>query len=230
MLDLLRQGMKNLQPVDYWRAAAYRAEAAVLLAFTDEPDPQLILTRRADHLKSHRGEVALPGGKRDAEDSSFIVTALRESHEEIDLPPQAVEVLGELDPMVTRFSVKVTPVVGIIAPDTVLTPNPDELDSIFRVPLSFFLRDERTRTDRGTVNGHSVAVPCWHWQGYDIWGVTAIILVNFMNRVLGQNICTGVELLAKQTQGQIMPEEWLTDEDKQKLQQSHQQPPKQLCD
>ncbi len=214
MINRLRQGMENLQPVDYWRETTFRTEAAVLLAFTNEPEPQLILTRRADHLKSHRGEVALPGGKVDASDQNFIATALRESQEEIALYPDDVEVLGELDPMVTRFGVKVMPVVGIVAPDVKLAPNPDELDSIFRVPLSFFLRDERLRTDRGTVNGHTVAVPCWQWQEYEIWGVTAIILVNFMNRVMGQSISTGVEALAQYTQGQIMPEEWLTDEDK----------------
>ncbi|HNI37342.1 MAG TPA: CoA pyrophosphatase [Pseudomonadales bacterium] len=105
--------MKTLQPVNYWSEATFRGEAAVLLAFTDEPETQLILTRRADHLKSHRGEVALPGGKIDKTDRDFIATALRESHEEIALPPTAVEVLGELDPMVTRFGVKVVPVVGV---------------------------------------------------------------------------------------------------------------------
>ena len=218
MLKEMRQGLIDLQPVDHWGEASFRLEAAVLLAITDEAEPHLILTRRADHLKSHRGEVALPGGKIDPTDESFIAAALRESHEEINLQPSAVEVLGELDPMVTRFGVKVTPVVGIISPDIILTPNLDELDSIFRVPLAFFLRDERMRTDRGLVSGHSVAVPCWQWRDgekcYEIWGVTAIIIVNFMNRVLGQNISTGVELLAQKTEGLIMPEDWLTDDDR----------------
>lgn len=213
MLARLRQQMADLQPVDHWRETSFRSAAAVLLALTDEPQPQLVLTRRAAHLKTHRGEVALPGGKIDPTDASVVAAALRESEEEIALPPSAVEVLGELDPMVTRLGVKVTPVVGIIPPVIALTPNPDELDSIFRVPFEFFLRDERSRTDRGTVNGHSVAVPCWHWQGYEIWGVTAIILVNFMNRVLGQHISTGIEQLAQKTNGRITPADWLSDPD-----------------
>lgn len=206
---VLREQVAQLEPVDHWQATQFRSEAAVLLAITDEPEPQLILTRRADHLKSHRGEVALPGGKIDPEDTSFIQTALRESQEEIGLDPAAVEVLGHLDPMVTRFGVKVTPVVGLVPPEVALQPNPDEIDSLFRVPLAFFLRDERLRTDRGTVNGHSVAVPCWGWQGYEIWGVTAIILVNFMHRVLGKHIATGIEQLAQKTDGRILPGDWL---------------------
>ncbi len=209
MLEQLRTRLNSLQPVDHWQATSFRSEAAVLMAFTDEPDTQLILTRRADHLKSHRGEVALPGGKIDPEDTSFIETALRESQEEIGLDPSSVDVLGNLDPMVTRFGVKVTPVVGIVPANVSLRANPDEIDSIFRVPLRFFLRDERLRTDRGSVNGHSVAVPCWGWQGYEIWGVTAIILVNFMNRVLGAQMDTGIETLAQKTNGQILPADWL---------------------
>lgn len=209
MITLLRQQLRQLVPVDHWAHAHTGPEAAVLLAFTRETDPCLILTKRAEHLSSHRGEVALPGGMIDPQDESVIATALRESLEEIALEPDRVEVLGQLDPMVTRFGVKVTPVLGLISPDEELVANPNELDSVFRVPLSFLVRDERLRTDRGTLNGHSVAVPCWEWQGYHIWGVTAIILVNFMNRVLGLSIDTGIEKLAQATGGNITPQHWL---------------------
>lgn len=212
MIDELRQRIQLLSPVDYWADGHHGPQAAVLLALTREADPQIILTKRAEHLKNHRGEVALPGGMIDDADETVFATALRESHEEIALHPDQVEILGHLDAMVTRFGVKVTPVVGLVAADVVLEPNPDELDSVFLVPLSFFLRDERLRTDRGTVNGHSVAVPCWEWEGYHIWGVTAIILVNFMNRVLGKSIDTGIEALAKNTGGRITPADWVRDD------------------
>ncbi len=212
MINDLRQRIQLLTPVDHWAEAHRGPEAAVLLALTDEAEPHIILTKRAEHLKNHRGEVALPGGMVDPGDDSFFTTALRESHEEIALLPSLVEVLGHLDPMVTRFGVKVTPVLGLISPDVILEANPDELDSVFRVPLSFFLRDERLRTDRGTVNGHSVAVPCWEWEGYHIWGVTAIILVNFMNRVLGMTIDTGIEALARETGGRITPADWVRED------------------
>jgi 8-oxo-dGTP pyrophosphatase MutT (NUDIX family) len=209
MIEQLRQRIHGLTPIDYWAGTHEGPEAAVLLALTTEADPHIILTKRAEHLKNHRGEVALPGGMIDPEDDSLVATALRESMEEIALEPCCVEVLGHLDSMVTRFGVKVTPVLGLISPDLELVANPDELDSVFRVPLSFFIKDERLRTDCGTVNGHAVAVPCWNWQGYHIWGVTAIILVNFMNRVLGLSIDTGIEKLALLTGGRITPQDWV---------------------
>ena len=209
LLQQLRAGFHDLSPLDYWHEQSWRAEAAVLLAFTREADPQLVLTKRSMRLSSHKGEVALPGGKIDPTDRDVIETALREAEEEVFLPRERVEVLGHLDPMVSRFGVKVTPVVGLIEPEQALSPNYDELDSIFKVPLSFFVADKRLRTDRGTVSGFEVAVPAWQWQQYEIWGVTAVIMVNFMNRVLGANISTGIEQLAQETDGRVTPKDWI---------------------
>lgn len=167
----------------------YPSQAAVLIALTDDPqDPEIILTQRAAHLSSHAGQVAFPGGKRDLEDSSLLHTALRESQEEIGLEPGAVEVLGAMPPSTTRWDVRVTPYVGIIPASTRFTPNLGELDSIFQVPLSYFLEgDRRARTDMFDRDRHFWA-PAYMYQGYEIWGFTAGLLVDFLNSTFNAGI------------------------------------------
>lgn len=165
----------------------YPSQAAVLIALTDDPDdPEFILTQRASHLSSHAGQVAFPGGKWERDDRSLMQTALRESQEEIGLEPSLVEVLGAMPMSTTRWDVQVTPYVGIVPANVSLTPNPGELDSIFRVPLSYFIgEDRRARTD--LFNRGSWA-PAYLYQGYEIWGFTAGILVQFLNRTFDAGI------------------------------------------
>ena len=158
--------------------------AAVLLALTDEPDPQVILTLRSQQLSSHSGEVSLPGGRWDETDPSLRYTALRETHEEIGLPAEEVRILGPLWTRSTRWQIQVTPWLGVVPPNAVLTPNPGELDAIFHVPLSFFLEDPRVRTDRITIDNTRVYLPAYEYQGYEIWGFTAGVLTEFLVRVL----------------------------------------------
>ncbi|MBN3564007.1 CoA pyrophosphatase [Aliamphritea spongicola] len=156
-------------------------EAAVLVALTKSDDPQVVLTRRTMHLSSHGGEVAFPGGKKDFEDADLLTTALREAHEEVGLPPERVEVLGVLSQAMSKHGLRVTPYVGLIDPDTDLTPNPAELDEIFTVPLRFFLEDKRHRTDAFKYRGKTHYVPAYEYQGNIIWGLTACILVELLN-------------------------------------------------
>ena len=110
-------------------------QAGVLVAITDEIDPHLLLTRRADHLSTHSGEVAFAGGKRDDTDPDIIFTALREAHEEINLASCDVTVVGQLDQVISRFGYVVTPIVGVIPADTQFTANLDELDAVFKLSL-----------------------------------------------------------------------------------------------
>lgn len=153
------------------------AEAAVLVAITEEDEPELILTLRARHLNSHSGEVAFAGGKKDDTDASLIGTALREANEEIGLESDQVTVIGQLDQVVSRYGYLVTPVVGLIPPDVALTANPDELDSVFKVPLDFFLsRDPDEYFERG-----SFSIPTYYFGEYRIWGLTAMMIVEMMN-------------------------------------------------
>jgi len=209
LIQQLRSRLKIYQPVDRWADnSLHKGEAAVLIAVTNAARPEIILTKRSEDLSSHKGEVALPGGRIDPTDQDIIQTALRESHEEVGLQPQDVEVLGQLDPMVTRFGMKVTPVVGLVPEHIILTANPIELDAVFKVPLEFLLRDQRLRTDIGTIGGHKVQVPCWRYEQYEIWGVTAVILVMLMNKVFDRGINTGMDQIELLSDGKWVPQDW----------------------
>ncbi len=159
-------------------------EAAVLIAITDcNHSPAMVLTRRASHMNSHAGEVAFPGGKVEPTDDDLIVTALRESYEEIGLPIDAVDILGGLSSATSKFGLQVTPFIGVIPQDVVLQANEDELDSIFHVPLQFFLDNEPSNDHEVSFRGIDYVVPCYRYEGYVIWGLTAYFIGDFLNRV-----------------------------------------------
>ena len=181
MLQQLLQRLPN-------DSAQHKADAAVLMAMTREDIPRLILTQRAAHLKSHAGEVAFPGGKRDKTDSSLIYTALREAQEEIALNPQDVEVVGELGIFTSRVGIKVKPIIGLLDDIPQLTPSPDEIDSIFTVPLEVFLQQKPNYQHKIKYMGLSIPVPSFNHEGYVIWGLTGFMIVEFMRRVYDADI------------------------------------------
>ena len=163
-------------------------KAAVLIAITDEDNPKIIYTLRSNKVSSHQGEVSFPGGMQEESDMSLIMTALRESEEEIGLPQNCVEILGSLDTMVSRFNVSVTPFVGVIPGGVELNTTSQEIEACFRVPLSFLLKDKRYRNDEVSRNGETFYMPAYKYSSYVIWGLTAMITVNFLNRALDAKI------------------------------------------
>lgn len=188
MLSQLRDNLQSGSTLDEKRGEFPR-HAAVLIALTDnELAPSVILTRRADHLNNHSGEVALPGGKWEQEDESLLVTALRESQEEIGLAPDLVEVVATLPAAQTWQGVEVTPYVGVVPEQLDLTVNRNELDAIFTVPLQFFLDDVRSRTDIFPRTNGVVWSPAYDFEGFEIWGFTARLMLNFLNEGLGAGL------------------------------------------
>lgn len=187
MLTLVREKLSALPRVP--EPPANEDFAAVLLAITrNEAEPALLLTQRAQHMNSHSGEVALPGGKWERHDINLEQTALRETWEEVGLKPDAVEVMASLPTVVTGQGVSVAPYVGLIDEGVSLTANEDELDAMFYVPLRFFLEDRRIRTDIFNRNvGHNWA-PAYDFQGYEIWGFTAHLVASFLNRIVDAGI------------------------------------------
>jgi 8-oxo-dGTP pyrophosphatase MutT (NUDIX family) len=168
-------------------------EAGILVPVTRDPqNPSIILTRRAQHMNTHKGQVAFPGGKFDEEDDTIEQTALRECHEEIGVAPDQIQVIGALSQVVSLHGIRVTPYVGLVDADVKLTPNLDELDSIFKVPTRFFHQAEPTRRDKMTYKGMALSVPSYdfHSEGenYEIWGLSAIVVVELMNLAFETNI------------------------------------------
>ncbi len=183
--DMIEHIHKQLRAHNPRRLNISAPEAAVLIPITrSSTDPEIVFTRRATRLNTHGGEVAFPGGKRDPCDPDLVHTALRESHEEIGLRGDQVNVLGSTGEVVSRFGIKVTPFVGVIDPNVELVANPDELDRIFRVPVSYFLEQDRLRIDQLRYRGVVFQVPAWQFEEYTIWGLTAIMLVEFLNVTL----------------------------------------------
>lgn len=156
--------------------------AAVLVAITDRPEPGLILTTRHDDLRTHAGQVAFPGGRIDPGETP-VQAALREAQEELALDPAEVAIFGEADRYRTVTGYCVTPVVGLVAPDLALTPNPAEVAGWFEAPLDFVLDPANQRRMSAEFRGRTRHYYQIDWQDRRIWGATAAMLVNLARRI-----------------------------------------------
>lgn len=152
----------------------------------------VLLTQRADHMSTHSGQIAFPGGKVDPQDADRPATALRETQEEVGLHPRHVQVIGELPVYVTGSAFWVTPVIALVSPDFDLTPNADEVQDVFEVPLNFLMNPAHHRRHAFEWQG---AQRQWFSMPYQerriaadgqdvlverfIWGATAAMLRNF---------------------------------------------------
>lgn len=153
------------------------AQAAVLIAITDESDPKVLLTRRSLYLSNHAGEVSFPGGKRDPQDTSNIVVALREAYEETALNPFDVQLIGDLPMQKARNGMLVKPVVGLIPPEVQLTPQPSEIDRIFFASLSSLMNAPPIPYEVRYAH-QSLYFPSMRVENEIVWGLTARMLVS----------------------------------------------------
>lgn len=156
--------------------------AAVLIAVTDRAEPGLILTVRREHMRTHAGQVAFPGGRVDA-DEDATGAALREAHEELLLDPGAVELVASIEPYRTVTGYHVTPVIGVIPPDLPLTPHEDEVADWFEAPLAFLLDPANQQLKSALFQGQTRHYYEIIWNERRIWGATAAMIVNLSRRL-----------------------------------------------
>ena len=162
--------------------AKAEVEAAVLIAITDRPEPGVILTVRREHLRTHAGQIAFPGGRIDLGEDA-VAAALREAHEEVLLPPDAVEVVGAIESYRTVTGYVVTPVLGVIPPNVALQPHEHEVADWFEAPLGFVLDPANQRRVSALFAGQTRHYYEIMWNDRRIWGATAAIIVNLSRRL-----------------------------------------------
>ncbi|MDR3497624.1 MAG: CoA pyrophosphatase [Parvibaculum sp.] len=179
------RGDGDLQPLEWAAreaAPALRA-AAVLVPVIEYPEgPRVLLTRRADHLGTHSGQVAFPGGKIEPGETPA-AAALREADEEVGLKSSFVEVAGYLDTYETGTGFRILPVVGFVRPGFTLTVHDGEVAEVFEVPLSFLMNPKNHERHKATWRGREREYYAMPYNGHYIWGATAGMLKNMYDRI-----------------------------------------------
>ena len=155
-------------------------DAAVLIALVTRPGGvNVLLTKRAAHLKIHPGQISFPGGKRDVNDLDIVATALREANEETGLQAANVQILGQLPIHRTMTGFKITPIIGWVQHWWDIQPNPGEVEEVFEVPLQHVLHLPNFQVQSRHWAGHNRNYYVVPYGPYYIWGATARILRGF---------------------------------------------------
>ena len=156
--------------------------ASVLVPIVLRERPTVLLTLRTQHMSSHSGQIAFPGGKQDSDDEDLLTTAIREAYEEVGLPPQFVQVLGTLPVHVTGTGFSITPVVALVEQGFSIVRNVNEVDEVFEVPLEFLMNPVNHRRHALELDGKRrewLSMPYHDGQTERfIWGATAGMLRN----------------------------------------------------
>ena len=158
--------------------------AVLLLLWPQGGSLYFVLTRRASDLRGHSGQISLPGGRCDPEDSDHTATALRETGEELGIAASEVQVLGRLDSIyIPPSNFMVRPVVGALPAPPCFQPQAAEVAEVLQLPLALLFDPQRKRESLQIRNGRSLRIPWYAFGGQMVWGATAMLLSEFEGRL-----------------------------------------------
>ena len=172
------------ESVHTYRHSSKLKESAVLIPLVElDNELHVVLTVRAKHLKHHAGQISFPGGKYEKSDPSIIHTALRETHEEIGINTDTIEIIGQLKDYQTVTGYNVVPIVGFINSPMTYSIDQNEVSEIFHVPFHHFLQSDSHFSLPIERNGTVFQVNFIPFQDYNIWGATAGMLKDLVNHI-----------------------------------------------
>src|SRR5829696_4029116 len=203
-LDDWREVYEGFSPVDLKTGerrprvpppdADSRRAAVLVPILVEGEDARVVYTVRKDDLADHAGQISFPGGSIESGDGSLLETALREAEEEIDLSPDLVEVIGELEEMyIPPSNFRVSPFVGLLPPEAEFVLAPDEVEEIFTVSLNELMSPETLRRVPWRRDGRDYQVPIFAVGGSpsrNIWGATAAMTASLLVRLGWRGYCS----------------------------------------
>lgn len=182
--DFVRDALAR-HPVRTIELDGLRPAAVLVPLYVRDGEDHLLFTRRTELMNHHRGEIAFPGGGRHAEDAGLLQTALRETEEEMGIRPADVTVLGRLDDFVSVHGYRVTPYVGTFPYPYPFRVNRGEIAEVIEVPLAVLSDPAIWRQEDWRHRGRLHPVHFYTVGEHEIWGLTAAIARQFLQRVCG---------------------------------------------
>ena len=159
----------------------FRRAAVLLPMFWENGEPYVVFTKRSELVPHHKGQVSFPGGSIDQTDADSFAAAVRETEEEIGIPPEQVRLLGRLDDIITITHFVVTPYVAQVPAGFAYRPSDFEIAEVFHVGLRELADPSRMREEVVTFEDCLYPIYFFDHAGHNIWGATAKILRQFLS-------------------------------------------------
>jgi len=162
----------------------YTPAGVIIPLIEHETNYEVLFTERTHNLKNHPGQISFPGGKAEENDKNLLMTALRETEEEVGLALNLFNIIGSLEPLPSIAGFLVTPFIGILAPPCILKIDTQEVAATFTVPLNYLIDPANRRLQIISRNDQDYEVYVIEYENHRIWGLTARILVNLSQLII----------------------------------------------